>query len=90
MQNDWLKSNGRGGVKCKNKYILQVERDYWGASVASEPLNFLIIQICELLPSLSFLLPFSDCSFRNGHIDHSTDLLYDLLYRYYKYSQICD
>ena len=32
-------------------------------SVASEPLNFFMIVICELLPTYSFLLPFSDCSF---------------------------
>ena len=42
--------------------------------VASEPLNFYIVVICELLPTYSFLLPFADCSFGNGRIDHLTDL----------------
>ena len=56
-----------------------------GTSVASEPLNILIIVICELLPASIFLLSFSDCSFENGRIDHLTDLLNDLLNIYHKY-----
>ena len=35
----------------------------------------------------SFLITFSDCSFGNGRIDHLTELLNDLLNRYYKYWQ---
>ena len=46
-------------------------------SVAREPLSFFIIVICDLWPTYTFLLPFSDCSFGNGHIDHLTDLLND-------------
>ena len=46
-------------------------------NVASEPQHFFIIEICELWAIYSFLLPFSDCSFGNGRIDHSKDLLKD-------------
>ena len=48
-----------------------------GTSAASEPLNFFIIVMCELRPTYSFLLLFSDCSFENGRIGHLTDLLND-------------
>ena len=41
----------------------------------SYSLNFLIIVICELCPTYSFLLPFSVCSFGNGRTGHLTDLL---------------
>ena len=46
-------------------------------SETSEPLNFFIILICDLWPTDRFLLPFSDCSFENGSIDHLTYLLND-------------
>ena len=55
-----------------------------GISIASEPLYFLMIVLCELCHTYSFLFPFAGCSFGNGPIDHYTDN------RYYKYSQICD
>ena len=50
-----------------------------GTSEASEPLIFFIVVIYELSPTYSFLLPFPDCSFGNGHIDHITDLLNDII-----------
>ena len=53
--------------------------------MASEPLNFFIIVIYDLRPIFSFLLPFSDYSFGNGRIGHLTDLLNEVLKRYYKY-----
>ena len=37
--------------------------------VESEPLDFVLIVICELWPTHSFNFPFSDCSFVNGRID---------------------
>ena len=43
----------------------------------NEPLIFFLIIICELKPAYKFLLPFSDCSFGNGHIDYLKDLLND-------------
>ena len=49
-----------------------------GTSIVSELLYFFKIVICEVRPTYSFLLPFSDCSFGNGGIDHLTDLLNDL------------
>ena len=61
-----------------------------GTSLASEQFNFFILVIHDLLPTYSFLLPFSDCSFGNVLIDHLTDLLNDLMIlpnRYYKYWQ---
>ena len=52
-----------------------------GNKLASEPLNFFIIVIYDLLPTYNFLLPFSDYSFGNGRIGHLhvTDLLNDLM-----------
>ena len=45
--------------------------------------KFLNNWIYDLCPTYSFLLLFHDCTFRNGLIDHFTDLLN----RYYKYWQ---
>ena len=56
-----------------------------GISAASEPLNFFKIVIYDLWPTYSFLLLFHDCAFGNVRMDHFTDLLNDLLNRYYKY-----
>ena len=56
-----------------------------GISAASEPLNFFKIVIYDLWPTYSFLLLFHDCAFGNVRMDHFTDLLNDLLIRYYKY-----
>ena len=46
-------------------------------SLANEPHNFfvIVIPVYDLWPTYSFLLPFSDCSFENGRIDHLWDLL---------------
>ena len=44
-------------------------------SIASEQLNFFIIVIYDLGPTYGFFLPFSDCSFGNGRIDHLMNLL---------------
>ena len=54
-------------------------------SVASELLNFFVVVLYDLWPNYSFLLPFSDCSFGNGRIDHLTDYLMILLNKYYQY-----
>ena len=57
-----------------------------GTSAASEPINFFIIVIYDLRPTYSFFSSFlHDCAFGNGRIDHFTDLLNDLLNRYYTY-----
>ena len=50
-----------------------------GTSTASKPLNSFIIVIYDLGPTYSFLLLFYYYVFRNGHINHFTDLLNDLL-----------
>ena len=55
-----------------------------GTSTASEPLDFFIIVIYDLCLTYSFILLFHDCTFGNGRFDHFTDLLNDLLNRYYK------
>ena len=56
-------------------------------SAVSESLNFFIVVIYDAWPTYSLILFYHDYAFGNGHIDHFTDLLNDLLYRYYKYWQ---
>ena len=55
-------------------------------SGASETLNsFIIVHVkYDIWPTYSFL-PFPDCSYGNGRIDHFTDLLNDLLNKLYTY-----
>ena len=53
-----------------------------GTSAANESLNFFLIVIHDLWPTYSFLFPFPYYSFGNGQL-HYTDLLNDLLKRYY-------
>ena len=54
-------------------------------SAASEPLNFFIIVLYDLWPTYCFSVPFLMFSFANGRIDQFTDLINDLLIRYYTY-----
>ena len=54
-----------------------------GTSAASEPLSFILIVILyDIWPTYCFLRPFPDFPYR---IDPLTDLLNELLNRYYTY-----
>ena len=57
-------------------------------SVASAPLNFFIIVVCDLWPTYNYPPP--PLSFGNGRIEHLTVLFNDLLNAYNNIDKICD